>query len=193
MNPTALAKAELRKHFMAQRRALSSSDWSTLSAQICERLQAWSGFKEARTLLVYSSHCQEPDLTSIFQTPDKIWGLPRCQQQDLIWHICHPIQDREKLQPDRFGILSPQPNLPLIQVTTVDLILIPCVAIDRLGYRLGYGGGYYDRLLAKPDWQAIPTLGIVFESACVEQLPHQAWDLPLTGFCTESRLVCLRD
>jgi 5-formyltetrahydrofolate cyclo-ligase len=66
------------------------------------------------------------------------------------------------------------------------------VAIDRQGYRLGYGGGYYDRLRADPLWRKIPTIGIVFNFAYVEQLPIEPWDLPLDAVCTELGVTATR-
>lgn len=69
----------------------------------------------------------------------------------------------------------------------VDLILVPAVACDARGYRLGYGGGFYDRLLSSADWKSKPTIGIVFEYAYVSQLPVDPWDKPLNSICTENR------
>lgn len=65
----------------------------------------------------------------------------------------------------------------------------PTHECDRVGYRLGYSGGYYDRLLSAPIWAKIPTLGIVFDFAFVEQLPIDPWDYPLWGVCCETELV----
>jgi 5-formyltetrahydrofolate cyclo-ligase len=84
-----------------------------------------------------------------------------------------------------YGILEPLPELPPIEPDNVDLMLVPAVAIDRSGYRLGYGGGYYDRLRADPLWRKMPTIGIVFDFAYVETLPIEAWDLPIDNVCTE--------
>ncbi|MEM6425630.1 MAG: 5-formyltetrahydrofolate cyclo-ligase, partial [Cyanobacteria bacterium P01_D01_bin.128] len=59
---------------------------------------------------------------------------------------------------------------------------------DVKGYRLGYGGGYYDRMLSDSRWANKPTIGIVFEYARLPALPRQPWDRPLDGICTESGL-----
>jgi len=74
----------------------------------------------------------------------------------------------------------------------VDLMLVPAVACDVRGYRLGYGGGYYDRLFSQPQWQQVPAIGIVFEYARLPSLPKDVWDRPMTGICSESGLFLAR-
>jgi 5-formyltetrahydrofolate cyclo-ligase len=103
--------------------------------------------------------------------------------KDLIWHVWQPL---EPLQTGAYGILEPDRDAPVLAPDKVDLMLVPAVAIDRQGYRLGYGGGYYDRLRAHPSWRNIPTIGITFDFAYVESLPIDPWDLPLDAICTES-------
>jgi 5-formyltetrahydrofolate cyclo-ligase len=88
-----------------------------------------------------------------------------------------------------YGILEPDPTLPQLLVENVDLLLVPAVAIDGRGYRLGYGGGYYDRLRADPHWRKIPTIGIVFDFAYIDAVPIDPWDLPLDAACTELGLT----
>ena len=95
----------------------------------------------------------------------------------------------EALTKHRYGMLEPEASLPLVPIETVDLILIPCVGCDRASYRLGYGGGYYDRLLSQPPWQDKPTLGITFSFAYLEQLSPDPWDRRLQGVCTEVSLI----
>jgi 5-formyltetrahydrofolate cyclo-ligase len=75
----------------------------------------------------------------------------------------------------------------------VDLMLVPAVALDRQGYRLGYGGGYYDRLRANPLWGNIPTIGIAFDFAYIEALPIDPWDLQLDAVCTELGYISCRN
>lgn len=157
-----------------------------MSLQICEHLKTSELFAQANTVLAYSSVRQEPDLSSLFAL-DKTWGLPRCVNNNLVWHGWSH-EDRP-LQPGAFGILEPHPDSPSIAVNTVDLILVPAVACDDQGYRLGYGGGFYDRLLAQPEWAIKPTIGIVFDFARLPQLPRDPWDRSLQFVCTEVGLV----
>lgn len=181
-------KQSLRRYFLQQRRALAPEIWQQHSESICDRLATSDCYRQAQTILAYVSYRQEPDLTLLFKDRDKQWGLPRCVGRDLCWHAWPPSQP---LVTGSYDLLEPSPDLPLLTVDRVDLILIPAVALDRRGYRLGYGGGYYDRLRADPAWAQIPTIGIIFEVAYIEALPIDPWDLPLDAICHESALIDL--
>jgi len=195
--------------FLRQRRLLPQLVWRERSQAICDGLRHSSVFQSAKVVLAYSSFRQEPDLRPLLHpgcidpsigaqsgSPQAIrsqnnggaptFGLPRCHGKSLVWHVWDEVEF--PLQPSTYGILEPLPHTLPIAVETVDLILIPAVACDRRGYRLGYGGGFYDRLLSSPEWSSKPTLGIVFEFARVDQLPNDPWDRPLDGVCTEAGL-----
>lgn len=177
-------KTVLRKQLLQTRRSLSIADWQTKSLQICYHLQQSTQFIQAQTVLAYFSFRQEPDLRALF-TMAKTWGFPRCVDKSLIWHHWSP-QSSLPLQPGTYGIQEPHPDSAILNPEQVDLILVPAVACDRAGYRLGYGGGFYDRLLSHPDWADKPTIGIIFDLAHHPKLPTDPWDKPLTGICTES-------
>jgi 5-formyltetrahydrofolate cyclo-ligase len=175
-------KQHLRRQFLHQRQALSVESWQMQSDLLCSHLANCPEFIQAQTVGGYQSDRQEPNLDSLFMTTDKQWGLPRCVGKDLHWHCWQPL---EPLVSGAHGILEPSPELPTLTADRIDLLLIPAVAIDAHGYRLGYGGGYYDRLRADPWWRRIPTIGIVFDLNYVETLPIDPWDLPIDKVCTE--------
>ncbi|MDB9504979.1 5-formyltetrahydrofolate cyclo-ligase [Spirulina major CS-329] len=181
--PAHPSKQQLRRTFLSQRRGLSATAWQAHSQHLCDRLTQLPLLQQARTILAYQSIRQEPDLTPLFSTLAKDWGLPRCVGKTLQWHRW---RWGEPLVQGQYGIGEPDPALPRVEPSQVDLILVPCVACDRAGYRLGYGGGYYDRFCADPQWQGITAIGLLFESAYVDTLPHDPWDVPLSGVCTES-------
>jgi 5-formyltetrahydrofolate cyclo-ligase len=178
-----LEKIKLRRSLLQQRQGMPIEVWQRDSDRLCAHLRNAKSFQQASTILVFFSHRREPDLSNLF-TPERRWGVPRCQGQNLVWHLWQPGQTDE-LQSGAYGILEPKPHLPRLTASEVNLILVPAVACDVRGYRLGYGGGFYDRLLSQPQWRSLPTIGIVFEFARLPQLPIQGWDQPLQAVCTE--------
>lgn len=181
------AKAELRQRLVKARHAIPDQLWRQKSDRICAHLQNWVYFQQARVVLLYCSAQKEPDLGPLLAQP-RPWGLPRClPKHQLAWHYWQ-AQSRWPLRPGKFGILEPAPNSPQVDAALVDLILVPAVACDVRGYRLGYGGGYYDRMLSSGRWAKVPTVGIVFEYARLPEIPKASWDRPLRGVCTESGL-----
>jgi 5-formyltetrahydrofolate cyclo-ligase len=175
-------KKTLRQTLVAQRRGLSPEDWKLRSQAIVERLSHYPSVQDATCILAYFSIQQEPDLSPLFSL-EKIWGFPVIEGKNLRWY---PWKPGEPIAEGRYGIPVPMVQTEPIVLETVDLILVPGVAMDRLGYRLGYGGGFYDRLLASPAGQRIPTIGIVFEFALLPMLPRDPWDRPLGAWCTEA-------
>lgn len=178
-------KAELRRSLLKTRQSMSGEEWRQKSNRICNQLQASPLFASAKITLAYFSFRGEPDLCSLFTNTDRCWGFPRCVGNSLIWQIWKPGDSR---QIGNYGILEPHPDAPTLQPTEVDLIFVPAVACDYQGYRLGYGGGYYDRLFSSDEWSTKPTIGIVFEFAYLTQLPIDQWDKQLHGVCTETGL-----
>ncbi len=183
-----LTKTELRKSLLHTRKSLSPEAWIEKSDRICNNLQNSPLFAQAKTILAYFSCRQEPDLSTLFTTP-KIWGFPRCAGKELSWHTWKP---GGTLQTGAYGILEPLRESPRIEPSEVDLILVPAVGCDLRGYRLGYGGGYYDRMLNKAEWESKVTIGTIFEFAWLAQLPVDSWDRPLHGICTESSLEIIQ-
>jgi 5-formyltetrahydrofolate cyclo-ligase len=177
-------KADLRRRLLKARQAIPPQQWRQKSDRLCAHLQTWPTFQTARCILAYCSFRNEPDLSPLMDHR-RYWGLPRCVGKQMVWHQWLGPQS---LQTGKYGITEPVAIAPEIHPDRVDLILVPAVACDVTGYRLGYGGGYYDRMLTKPQWRRKPTVGIVFEYARLPKLPHDVWDRPMQGICTESGL-----
>jgi 5-formyltetrahydrofolate cyclo-ligase len=179
-------KTELRRLLIKQRRSIATREYQEKSDRICQNLQKNLLFEQAKTILSYFSFRQEPDLSLLLNNTDKKWGFPRCVEQSLSWHYW---QHGETYDINSYGIIEPDANLMQLHPSEVDLILVPSVACDPQGYRLGYGGGFYDRMLSLSEWNLIPTVGIIFDFAYVPQLPIDAWDKPLNAVCTDSQFI----
>jgi 5-formyltetrahydrofolate cyclo-ligase len=178
-------KAELRRSLIQQRSALASGSYQQRSSLICQHLQVFLAEHSSKTVLAYYPHRQEPDLRVLFANVNYQWGLPRClPERQLAWHHWQPGQS---LITNTYGIAEPSIEAPLIELQAAMILLIPAVGFNSQGYRLGYGGGYFDRILAAQP--QIMAIGVAFDLAFVPALPIDPWDIPLTGICTETGMV----
>lgn len=89
------------------------------------------------------------------------------------------------LELDGCGIPAPCQG-PDLLASEISLLLVSALAMDRSGIRLGYGGGYYDRLRAQQSWRSVPALGVL-PKICLTTtpLPRESWDVPFDGWITE--------
>ena len=108
-------------------------------------------------------------------------AFPRVVAKDLPLEF-HRVPDGEILQPGAFGVAEPAAHFPVVKP---DLLLVPLLAFDAAGHRLGYGGGYYDRTLAALN---VPAIGIAFAGQEVASIPGEAHDRTLAGILTEHGL-----
>ena len=97
---------------------------------------------------------------------------------------------REALRPARLGLWESAPTLPVEDILP-DLFIVPALAYDRSGNRLGYGGGYYDRFLARAAEGHAVIIGLAFSFQILEHLPAEPWDRPVQALCTERGLLWL--
>lgn len=181
-------KQQLRQQIIDARQNLSSPICQQKSEAICGYLSEWEPVRSAQVILAFMSFRQEPYLSYLWQAfPSKIWGLPRCYGKELAWYQIDPNRLSQETEVGAYGISEPLTSLPPIDLTKVEVVLVPSVACDRRGYRLGYGGGFYDRFLARKDISAtIKTVGIVFADFYLEHLPEDPWDARINAVCTEA-------
>ncbi len=176
-----LEKARLRQHFRQVRQRL---DGVVLGQRISAHLAHNPRLLEAKTILAYVAFGSEVDLGSLFAAlPAKRWGIPRClPQQQMQWHLYNSAE----LVANRWGLQEPLASSEVIDPREADLILVPALACDRWGGRLGYGGGYYDRFLGSLHKCVIPRWGIIPQACLLESpLPQDDWDQRLDGIQTE--------
>ena len=113
-------------------------------------------------------------------------ALPRCHKnKELIF--C--TWDDKKLTKDSEGIPSPDISSKL-SYEDLSMIFIPCLSVDKNLTRLGYGGGYFDRLRDDKNWRTIPCIGVLTSNCVSHDLLTKAdWDIPLSGFITEKEIL----
>lgn len=152
-------KNELRKRAKQIRKTL---DTKALSLSIKENLFSLPEFKNAKNIYCYYSFSDEVITTDYFADKSKNWFVPKVEGDNLL--VC-PF-DKNSLVKNSYGILEPTTKV-ISDLSIIDLIIIPALAIDKKGYRIGYGKGYYDRFLKQLPHN--PTrVGLVFSDLIVE-------------------------
>jgi 5-formyltetrahydrofolate cyclo-ligase len=179
-------KPHLRTQYRAMRDALTAEAVAEASARICERLAAWPIFQQAQTVAAYMAFGNEISLALLMKQPHgKRWAIPRTLVKPEPRLVFHPY-DPTRLARHPFGMLEPDASLPVVEPHELDMILVPGVAFDRCGYRLGFGGGFYDRFLPRV---TTTKVGITYAAGVVEQVPHEPFDQPVDFLVSETGLV----
>ena len=180
-------KAELRTQMRSMRRALSPGQQQEAAQAVYARMMAFEPYHAARVVMAYMACRGELDLAPVIRDAlarGKTLVLPRCEADGTM--TARRICDPGDLAPGAYGLLEPDEGCEIIDPAQIDLILVPGVAFDRLGRRLGQGAGYYDRFL--PDTQAV-CAGICHDFAWLEYVPVQAHDIPMDFVITPGGII----
>jgi 5-formyltetrahydrofolate cyclo-ligase len=178
-------KNSIRKKSRQMREALGEDVRSIANTAIQQQIENWIVFQHSLVVLAYLPIKAEVDLRPLIEKyPNKRWALPRILPgRDRLMQF-HPF-DRTRLVRHKFGMEEPDADLPVILPGEIELALVPGLAFDRMGWRLGYGGGYFDRFLK--DFHGI-SLGITFKELLFESLPHDSNDMRMNCVATENEL-----
>ena len=174
---TSPAKAELRAAYLSRRNAIPQQQREKWSAELCRRIEGLPVFKRAESLFLFCPTGSEVSLLPLVHTARERGlpvAFPRClNETDMQFFLC---PDLSRMKKGRMGILEPPEDSVLVLPDENTLCLLPGLAFDREGFRLGYGKGYYDRYLAR---HSLMTLAPVFpDCLCPDPLPREAFDLP---------------
>ncbi len=179
-------KESLRARLLLQRRLISPDRHQSASLQICDRLTALSDVQNAHHIAVYIAIDQEIELASFIEwcfTEGKTLYAPayHTASQAYVLTRLHSMTDVQK---GRHGVSEPPLSDYLIPSNfgQIDGFLVPGIGFDRQGYRLGFGKGYYDRLLIGFSGLKI---GIGYEEQIIFACPADPWDVPMTMVVTE--------
>ena len=177
-------KAELRRHFRQQRRqavAAAPEAIAAAAAAVVPTLLA-----PPLRLGFYWPIGHEPNLRPLTERlpgPFRAHlALPAIRGEHLLYL---PWQPGDPLAPDGAGIPAPLGEAGL-EPTQLGLLLVPALAVDLAGLRLGSGGGWYDRLRSDPAWRAVPALAVLPAACVVPALPQDPWDVPFRGWLDET-------
>ena len=166
------AKQDLRYIFS------DKADFYSRQNQLISSIELSDEFKKAKTILTYYPLENELDISSlIISNPNKRWAIPRPIGKGIM--LCFQTDELYNLLTLKNGLKVPVATSNLIQPQEFDLIIVPGLAFDKKGYRLGRGGGYYDRLLAKTS-KSCKSFGVITKELYVDRIPSiEAHDRPV--------------
>ncbi len=187
-------KLACRRELLQRRRDLSAAEVDSRSQIITARvLQSWE-YQQAGSVLLYASFDHEVrthDLMAATLRHGKRLILPRVNRPEHRLELYYVTDPEAQLAPGVWDI--PEPVVELCRATEladVECVIAPGVGFDIHGGRLGYGGGYYDRLLNSltPE-QARVSVGLCFETQIVREVPRGFFDATVSIICTEANLI----
>ena len=183
-------KNVLRNRFKERRRLMTQNRKALADHRIAVRLRTLLCYRRAKTVLAYVSMPIEVGTREIIKkalSDGKRVAVPRCVPgtREMEFYV---IDSLDELLPGTFGVLEPAPNPEKrLYDFSHSICVVPALACDRTGYRLGYGGGYYDRFLR--DYPGEKVL-ILYKCCLVPILWHGRYDVPVDRIVTEYFTAC---
>jgi len=181
-------KRKLREHFLALRRSIGVGERRGADRAICENVRLLECWRDADCVALYASDGEEPDLSGLFDGGGKQFYFPRYRAENKEYELVRVEDPGSELVRARYGLLEPRPELPAASSGEWArmLVLTPAVACDRSGVRLGRGGGFYDRMLARSGKAAV---AVVYACQLAESLPREPHDLKVGFAVTEKGIL----
>ena len=179
-------KARLRRDLVLRRRAIAGDEVVRASRAVCEHVATSIQYRSARAIVLYAARAGEPDPAALANHPsigvDAFF--PRVEGDSLVFRRANVAE----LRPGAFGILEPPSHSPVLGADrTGVLVVVPGLAFDRAGNRLGSGKGYYDRVLT--GYPLAQRVGLAFAAFVVSPLPADPWDVPMHAVVTERGMI----
>ena len=168
---------------------LTESQRAEASKQALGRLLQQESWRTARCVLFYAPIRNELDVWPLLNTAletGKLVSLPRFEAETQTYIACRVKDPREDLKPGQYGIPEPQAGCEPVALNQLDFALVPGVAFDLQGRRLGQGRGYYDRLLAQMRGK---TCGVAYDEQVVRAVPVQPHDSDVNCILTPTRWI----
>lgn len=185
-----LAKRRLRREVLARRDLLAASDRAERSRSIASRLTALSEAASAAFVMVFWSFGSEVETSPLidgFLGAGKVVALPRIEGGEVV-AVAYARGD--EMRETAFGAMEPRFGR-VLDVRELDLIVVPGVAFDRSCRRLGYGAGFYDRLLGRTREDA-RAIAVAFALQVVGEVPAGRTDRTIDGIVTEDEVIRCR-
>ena len=182
-------KSELRKHYAKLRNSLDISHRRGIDGLIANNLINSELYRQSDTLLIYVSVGNEIETKDIILnslSDGKKVAVPFCTKNKMYFYEISSLDDLSEIQ---FGIPTVDINCAKKVILTENtLCIVPAYAFDFSGFRLGYGGGYYDRFLAD---NKLLTVGLCRKQFLVESLPREEHDIRVKNIVTEDKIIII--
>ena len=182
------AKQALRSRMKELLAAVPAADAAAWSAAICQRIVRSGAFLDAQVVMLYWPMAGEVNIRPIAAEARRLGKAVCLPRTDWGVQRIIPVRADAATEPGRFGLVEPPPEAPAVPLATIGLVLVPGLAFDLEGHRLGRGAGFYDRFLADPALRAA-TCGVAFDPQIVDSVPVTGHDIPIQWIATPSRLV----
>ncbi len=184
-------KQELRAAALRKRRSIDPEELAALSSLVEANVLSLEEYKRAGLLISYCAKGDEVQTRPLIEralSDGKRVAVVLTDVSSRALSFSEITSFEDDLAPGTFGILEPKPgHVRPVSITQADLVLVPLVAWDEKGHRLGYGAGYFDRALAGAG--KITKVGLALESQRLPQVPESRHDVPLDIVVTERRVV----
>lgn len=177
-------KSELRELFSSLRKNIPAETKETLDRKLVNKILSLACFRYARTVLLFYPIGSEPDLLEVARVAlaeNKKVAFPRCNKEDRTMTF-HYVSSLEELARGSYSIPEPTEDSEEYQNAPDALCIVPALSFDKKGFRLGYGGGYYDRFLKQFRGT---SLGALYSELLQENLPCGYYDVPVNVLITE--------
>lgn len=189
-----LQKTELRNAYLARRAEMPREEKRARDEKICTLILSSASYRYAKTILAYMPRENEIDILPALRAAvagGKQLAMPRCEGEHRMTY--RYVSSPDELAPGAYGIAEPGPDAPVYDLSVdagqTALCLVPGVVFDRYGYRIGYGGGYYDRFLH--DFHGT-VAGVIYRDYILPSLPYGRFDLSLPVMFTDGGIVCAK-
>lgn len=178
-------KHVIRKKILKLRKDHAIFDKYKKDKAILNRLAKFKIFRDSKEFFTYLSHKGEVSTDLLI---DKFFGkkkiiVPKVRNSKI---CLFELKDKYQFEKGRFGIREPKVCLPKKNWKEIDIAIIPGIAFDKSGHRIGFGRGYFDKFLKKLH---CTTIGLAYELQIIDKVPAQPYDVPVEYIITERRLI----
>ncbi len=185
-------KKELRKKILGLKNALPSEIIADKSSNILNRLTTTSFYSNANNVMIYISFGSEvltkPIIDDLLNNGKRVF-IPVTVPATKALIVSELKNYEDDLKVGHFGVMEPKDEaLRPVDPSTLDLVVVPGVVFDRNGYRIGYGGGYYDRFIPRLS-QNTTTVSLAFDMQLVDKIPTSEYDVAVQYIITEKELI----